>query len=215
MKQKNNSHYFSKSPQSILKMYSISESLRGHLYLFKTSSGIFSHRKIDLGTKTFIIYMEIPPNNALLLDMGCGYGPIGIILAKENPNSTIYMIDINSRAIGCVRENAKINQVKNVKIFNGSYFNPIKSENLKFDGIFINPPLRKGKKEFLNFCYLVPNYLKEGGTFQFVIRRKMGAKNIFKILSDRISSMEIEIKFKRSGYWIFYLKKKLQNGKIF
>jgi len=215
MKDINNSHYFSKSPHSILKTYSISESLRGHLYIFKTSSGIFSHRKIDLGTKTLIRYMQIPPKNALLLDMGCGYGPIGIVLAKENPDSTIYMIDINSRAIWCARENVKINHVKNVKIFNNSYFDLIKSENLKFDGIYSNPPLKKGKKEFLNFCYLVPNYLKIGGTFQFVIRRTLGASNIFKILSDKLSNMEIEIKFKRSGYWIFFLKKRLGNGKFF
>ena len=208
MKYKSNSHYFSKSPQATLKTYSISESLRGHLYIFKTSSGIFSYRKIDLGTKTFIKYMEIPIHNAIFLDMGCGYGPIGIVLAKERPNSFVYMIDINKRAISFAKENVNINQVGNIKVLNGSYFEPIKSQNIKFDRIYTNPPLKKGKKEFLNFCSLVPDYLKAGGSFQFVIRRTLGGKNIFETLSEILSNMEVEVTYKRSGYWIFYIKKR-------
>jgi 16S rRNA (guanine1207-N2)-methyltransferase len=208
MKKDVNSHYFSKNPQSILKTYSISDSLRGHLYFFKTAAGVFSYRKIDLGTKTFIKYMEIPINRSLFLDIGCGYGPIGIVLAKENINSTTFMIDINSRAVLCARENAKLNHVENVKILNGSYFEPIKSQNLRFDAIYTNPPLKRGKREFLDFCYMVPDYLKDGGSYQFVVRRTMGAKNILEILSEKLSNMNVKVRFKRSGYWIFFLKKR-------
>ena len=208
MSSNNRSHYFSKKPQAPLKIFSISESLRGHLYIFKTTPGVFSSKKIDLGTKTLIKYMVIPDETCILLDMGCGYGPIGIVLAKENPKSTIYMVDKNRRAIWCARENIKINQISNAKTITGSYFKPFYSQGIKFDGIYTNPPLKKGKKEFLRFCDAISNYLKSNGTFQFVIRRTMGANNIFLILQKMLPNMEIEVRFKRSGYWVFYLKKK-------
>jgi len=208
MSSNNENHYFSKKPQAPLKIFSISESLRGHLYIFKTTPGVFSSRKIDLGTKTLIKYMEIPREKSNLLDMGCGYGPIGLVLAKENPNSTIFMVDINRRAIWCARENTKINQISNAKTIAGSYFEPINSQGIKFDGIYTNPPLKKGKKEFLRFCESIPNHLKSDGMFQFVIRRTMGAKNIFLLLQKMLPNMEVEVRFKRSGFWVFYLKKK-------
>lgn len=207
MKNNHNSHYFSKTPQADLKILSIAESLRGHLYILKTTPGVFSYRKIDLGTKTFIKYMEVPKTGATLLDMGCGYGPIGIVLANICQNCVIYMVDINRRAIWCSRENIKINQVTNVNILSGSYFEPILPLDLKFDGIYTNPPMKKGKKEFLKLCNLIPSYLKHEGTFQFVIRRTMGANDIYQILKDNLQSMDVEVRYKRSGYWVFFCRK--------
>lgn len=202
----NRNHYYSKFPDVNVEIHTVSESLRRHLYIFKTITGVFSFNKVDLGTKVFIEHMYIPKGSSVLLDLGCGYGPIGIVLGYESPHSSVYLIDINKRAIWCAKENIKLNlpdQTKNVIALSGNYFEPIKSKNLKFDGIYMNPPLRQGRKSFLNLLYDIPSFLKQNGSFQFVIRKKMGAPYIFKNFEDSFPDENVEILCKRSGYWVF------------
>ncbi|MBN1214027.1 MAG: class I SAM-dependent methyltransferase [Candidatus Lokiarchaeota archaeon] len=198
-------HYYSKYPDSQLKVFTISESLRRHLFLFKTTTGIFSFRKIDLGTKILIENMTIPEKKSILLDLGCGYGPIGIVLGYYSHDSEIYFIDSNKRAIWCTKENVKLNlpELKNnMHIFSGDYFESLKNKDIKFDIIYMNPPLRKGKKEFFEIFDVLPFYLKKGGLFEFVIRKKMGAPHVYKYLLDKFKN-KIKVKCKRSGFWIF------------
>ena len=202
----NKNHYYSEFPDAKVKIHTISESLRKHLYIFKTITGVFSFNKIDLGTKIFIENMIIPKDPSFLLDLGCGYGPIGIVLGYEAPESTIYLLDINKRAIWCVKENIKLNlpkERKNVIALSGNYFKPIISKNLKFDGIYMNPPLRQGRKQFLELLYDIPIHLNKKGSFQFVIKKKMGAEYILKYFKDTFPNENIEILCKRSGYWVF------------
>ncbi len=203
-----NNHYFSEFPDVKLKIHTVSESLRRHLYVFKTISGVFSFKKIDLGTKVFIEHMTIPQEPGIFLDLGCGYGPIGIVLGYILPASKVFLIDINKRAIWCTKENIKINITnykKRIFALSGDYFEPIIKKKLKFDGIFMNPPLRQGKKQFLNLIEKIPNHLTMNGFFQFVIKKKMGADSIFKSIKDLFPKNQIEILYKRSGYWIFNL----------
>ncbi|MFX1378501.1 MAG: class I SAM-dependent methyltransferase [Promethearchaeota archaeon] len=199
-------HYFSKFPDVNVKIYTISESLRRHLFIFKTVTGVFSFNNIDLGTRVLINNMYIPQDPSVLLDLGCGYGVIGIVLGYESPHSSVYLIDINKRAIWCAKENIKINlpdQTKKVVALSGNYFSPIQNKNIKFDGIYMNPPLRQGRKEFLNLLNDIQNYLKKNASFQFVIRKKMGAPYILKYFKDTYPNEKIEILCKRSGYWVF------------
>ena len=170
-------HYFTPSPDSKLKIHTVAESLRRHMYVFKTVTGIFSFKKVDLGTMIFIEHLTVPSDESLLLDLGCGFGIIGIVLAYESPNSQVYLTDINKRAIWCAKENIKYNiQDYKGRVFalSGNYFEPVKSKNIKFDGIYTNPPLRQGRKEFLKICNEVRNYLKPNEFFQFVIKKKNG-----------------------------------------
>ena len=199
-------HYYSQFPDAKFKLYSISESLRKHLYIFKTLPGVFSFRKIDLGTKVLIENMTIPMEPSILLDLGCGYGPIGIVLANEAPNSLVYLVEVNKRAVWCVKENIKLNtsdNLKRLKVFTGNFFEPLKDKGLKFDGIYMNPPLRQGRKEFINLCYAVPNYLRPNGFFQFIIKKKMGASYVLNHLRDYFTDQKIDVLCKRSGYWFF------------
>ncbi|KKN16616.1 hypothetical protein LCGC14_0974080 [marine sediment metagenome] len=201
----NKNHYYSRFPDVKVKIYTVSESLRRHLYIFKTITGVFSFKKLDLGTKVFIEHMLIPKEPSILLDLGCGYGPIGIVLAYKSPQSTIFLIDINKRAIWCARENIKINLSdgrSKITVLSGNYFEPIKNKNLKFDGIYINPPMRQGRKSFLELTHNISKYLKPKGSFQFVIKKKMGASFVLNYLKD-IFPEKIEIICKRSGYWVF------------
>ncbi len=202
----NKNHYYSRSPDVNVKIYTISESLRRHLFIFKTITGVFSFKKIDLGTKVFIEHMIIPEGSTNLLDLGCGYGPIGIVLAYNSPQSTVYLVDINKRAIWCTKENIKINLTNGIgktRTFSGNYFEPIKNTKLKFDGIYINPPLRQGRKSFLELISHIPSYLELNGVLQFVIKKKMGALFIQNYLKDTFPDEKIEIICKRSGYWVF------------
>ena len=199
-------HYYTQFPDVNVKINTISESLRKHLYIFKTITGVFSFSKIDLGTKVLIEHMIIPKDSNLLLDLGCGYGPIGIVLAYESPGSFVYLIDINKRAIWCAKENIKLNlpnNRKNVMALSGNYFEPIKNKDLKFDGIYMNPPLRQGRKEFLQLINEIPKYLTNNGSFQFVIKKKMGALFILNFLKSSFPNKQVEILCKRGGYWVF------------
>lgn len=208
---KKKQHYSSKFPDVRLKVFSVSESLRHQLYLFKTVTGVFSFKQIDLGTKVFIEHMKFPEEESVLLDLGCGYGVIGIVLAQLRPKSTVYLTDTNKRALWCTRENIKYNLTERSGksiVLEGSYFKPFENKSIKFDGIYMNPPLRNGRQEFLTLCEDVPRYLKSKGFFQFVMKKKMGAEFIHNYLNKHLSGLFeiIEVTFKRSGYWIFYLK---------
>lgn len=206
MMENNSNHYYSKFPDANVKIHTISESLRRHLYIFKTITGVFSYKRLDLGTKVFIENLYIPEETSNFLDLGCGYGPIGIVLSYESPQSSVYLIDINKRAVWCTRENVKLNlpeRKKSIYSLSGNYFEPIKNKHLKFDGIYMNPPLRQGRKEFLKVMHDISSYLKKNGSFQFVIKKKMGAAYILKYFKDTFPDENIEIICKRSGYWVF------------
>jgi 16S rRNA G1207 methylase RsmC len=201
-----NQHYYSKFPDTQVKIFTISESLRRHLFIFKTITGVFSYKKLDLGTKTFVENMVIPNDSGTFLDLGCGYGVIGIVLSYISPESLVYLIDVNKRAIWCTRENIKINLInskKNAITLSGNYFEPIRKKNIVFDEIYMNPPLRKGRKDFLKIIEEVQEFLKLNGSFQFVIKKKMGAPYIFDFLRKNYPDNHVEIICKRSGYWVF------------
>jgi 16S rRNA (guanine1207-N2)-methyltransferase len=202
----NKSHYFNEFPDVEVKIHTVSESLRRHLYIFKTITGVFSFRKIDLGTKVLIEHMVISKNPSTFLDLGCGYGPIGIVLGYESPDSLVYLVDINKRAIWCAKENIKINlnnDKKTVQALQGNYFEPLKKKNIKFDAIFMNPPLRQGRKEFLQLFEIILSYLKPQGSFQFVIKKKMGAPYILNYINKKFPNNSVDVICKRSGYWVF------------
>jgi 16S rRNA (guanine1207-N2)-methyltransferase len=150
--------------------------------------------------------MDIPEGPKILLDLGCGYGPIGIVLSYNSPQSKVFLIDINKNAIWCTKENIKINlpeRKKDIKVLSGNYFEPIKNKILRFDGIYMNPPLRQGRKNFLEIIKSIPNYLNPGGSFQFVIKKKMGASYILNYFKQTFTGKKVEIICKRSGYWVF------------
>ena len=203
---KKEDHYFNEYSDSSIKFYSISVSLRRHLYIFKTTLGIFSYKKLDLGTKVLIENMYIPKNKQILLDLGCGYGAIGIVLAYESPKSEIYLADINRRALWCAKQNVQFNLPREkgrIKILFGKGFEPFKNKGIQFDGMYMNPPVRLGRKQFLNLFEDLPHFLKKKGNFQFVLRKKMGSEYVYNYLRQAFSEQQIKIICKKSGYWVF------------
>ena len=188
-------HYFSKIPVTPLKIYKIKTVLRGMYFEFLTAPGVFSYKKVDKGTRILIESMVLP-EEGYLLDLGCGYGIIGIVAAKINPKLKVFMIDINERAVWLARKNAELNQVKNIKVLQGNLYKP--AINQKFDAIITNPPIHAGLKTVFEIIEKSPNHLNQNGTLQIVAKTKLGAKRIAeKMLQTYKNVKEIS---KKSGY---------------
>ena len=193
-------HYFTQKQHSKFIISKISAHLRNHNFEFLTASGVFSKKRIDPGTNLLINKSLIKPGK--ILDLGCGYGPVGIAIAKTHPKSDITMSDINERAILLTKKNIKLNNIKNAKAIKSNLFEKIKS---KFDIILLNPPQTAGKKLCFQMIEESYSHLKPNGTFQLVARHNKGGKT----LSEKMKLVFGNLKTiaKKSGYRIYFSKK--------
>lgn len=174
-------HYFSPNPTSAHDRQVMTVHLRGRTFVFTTDAGVFSKEKIDKGTALLIKAMEIKDGQRVL-DLGCGYGPIGLVAAALNPSGTVDLVDINPRAVELAKENAARNGLANVRIFAGEGFLPIAGE--MYDVILTNPPIRAGKEVIYGLVEEAKNHLRPGGKILAVIRTKQGAKSLEKFLEQ-------------------------------
>ena len=169
-------HYSTDIPLSDINIFTLTPLIRNRRYKLKTCSGVFSYKKIDKGTLLLLRHLQIPDDATQVLDMGTGYGVIGIVVATEFPHIKVTMVDINRRAVWIARENVKLNNLSNVQVYWGNFFEPIK--NTQFDVILSNPPLALGHTEIFQFISNTPPYLNNGGSLFLVVRTKQGAKKI-------------------------------------
>lgn len=190
-------HYFTneKNLKSNEKTFNIN--IKDNNYQFITDEGVFSKEYLDFGSKVLLDNIEVLESDKNILDLGCGYGPIGISLAKENPKKTVYMIDINERAVGLSTKNALKNNVSNVVIKANEI---LKDVTVKFDLIVTNPPIRAGKKTVFEFYEQSFKYLNDSGRLYVVIQRKQGAPTSLEKIEELFKNAEIIDKVK--GYWI-------------
>jgi 16S rRNA (guanine1207-N2)-methyltransferase len=169
-------HYYSAQPTSGHSFGELELDLRGVLLKMLTDAGVFSKNRLDLGTKLLIKALPLNPNLHTILDLGCGYGPIGLIIAKLLPEAKVYMSDINERAVELAIENAKRNEVTNVIIRSGEGFKPFADQ--KFDFIVTNPPIRAGKQIIYPLIDQAYQGLHAEGWLAAVIMTKQGAKSL-------------------------------------
>ncbi len=164
---------------------------------FTSDLGVFSKNKLDYGSRLLIEnYIEHGRNNIDLLDVGCGYGFIGLSLARiKNTNST--MVDVNKRAVHLTQMNIKNNKIKNAVCFESNIYESV--EGL-YDVVITNPPIRTGRETVLTFLRDSKKYLKPGGELWFVMRKDQGALTVAKKLEDLY---KIEIIDKSKGFLIF------------
>ena len=176
----NADHYFSSDPRAAHDVREIREEIRGLSLRFLTDSGVFSKARVDRGTCILLEALplaELTRGEGALLDLGCGYGPIGIVLAKLLPDRTVYMTDPNQRAVDLARRNAEINGVANVHILVGEGYDPL-PPGLKLAAIVTNPPIRAGKGVVYGLVDQAPARLRPGGSFTCVAQTKQGAKSL-------------------------------------
>ncbi|HOJ78174.1 MAG TPA: class I SAM-dependent methyltransferase [Bacillota bacterium] len=175
-------HYYSSTPTSAHNFKEIQTILRGVELTFKTDAGVFSKSRIDTGTKLLIESIKIDPQWQLVFDLGCGYGPIGLTLAKVLPGATVYMSDVNERAVELAKENAQRNGIKNVVIKSGEGYSAV--AGISFDFIVTNPPIRAGKQVIYPMVDYAYQFLKPNGWFSAVIATKQGAKSFERKLAE-------------------------------
>lgn len=161
-------------------------------------NGVFSKKGLDFGTRSLLESLDIEEIKGNILDLGCGYGPIGIYLAL-NTKANIEMVDVNLRALSLAQKNAKLNKVK-VDIYESDAFSNI---NQKYDYIITNPPIRVGKEKLYEILYESLKHLKEKGKLIFVINKNQGAKSTIKNLNEKY---EIKIINKNKGFYIIEAK---------
>lgn len=169
---------------------------------FITDIGVFSKAGVDFGSKLLIETFKESDVEGEILDVGCGYGPIGLTLAKTFPDRGIKMIDINLRAIELSKKNAVINKIPNVEIFESFCYENVEG---MFAVVVSNPPIRAGKKVVHAIIAEAKNYLLNGGELWVVIQKKQGAPSAQKKMLEIYGNCEVIDKEK--GYFILMSKK--------
>jgi 16S rRNA (guanine1207-N2)-methyltransferase len=168
-------HYFTAKPKSEEKFGLVRTTLHDRSFEFLTSASVFSKRRIDLGTRLLIESMILPKTGSVL-DIGCGYGAVGIVAAALNPKLRVVMTDVNTRAVRLARKNAGLNNVTNAEVKHGSFYEPV--EGSLFNSVLSNPPVSAGMETVKAMIVGAQKVLEDEGTFQMVIRSKIGAKSL-------------------------------------
>lgn len=170
-------HYYTEDPRSAHDERRIALRALGNELTFITDAGVFSRDGLDRGTE--VLLNALPPLKGRVLDLGCGWGAVGVALGKRYPALEIVMTDINSRAVGLARRNLAENGVS-ATVFQGDGFALVEG---CFDAIVTNPPIRAGKAVVYGLFDQARAHLKPGGALYVVIRKQQGAPSALKYLS--------------------------------
>lgn len=187
-------HYFENDESLKSDIKEVKVYINNQPYIFTTDNGIFSKKGLDFGTRTLLENIDIKKISGNVLDFGCGYGAIGIYVAK-NTNANVHMIDINKRSLKLALKNADINHV-NVKIYESNIYANVKE---KFDYIITNPPIRVGKKILYEILFSAKNILNHNGELLLVINKDQGAKSLMRDLEE---VYKVELITKNKGFYI-------------
>lgn len=160
---------------------------------------------MDFGSRLLIETFKLNEDvEGKILDVGCGYGPMGISIAASYPTKTVDMFDVNNRAIELSKENASSNGINNVNIFESDLFKKVDSRP-QYAAILTNPPIRAGKKIVHEIFEEGYHHLVEGGSLWVVIQKKQGAPSAMDKLEQLFGN--VEVVEKKKGYFILVSKK--------
>ena len=193
-------HYYTKNPESISQQKHWTYRLKGNTLSFTSDNGVFSKNTVDFGSELLVESYDIPEQfqKASLLDIGCGYGTMGLAYGKAYPELSIEMIDVNERALVLAQENAKKNGIHNVDIHESNLYDSVKKS--QYEIIISNPPIRAGKIVVHTILEKAYDYLAENGQLVIVIQKKQGAPSAQKKMEEVFGNCE-RIQWVK-GYWI-------------
>lgn len=191
-----NDHYYTRVPGSASRPVACEYTYRGIPLSFMTDAGVFSKGEVDTGTR---LLLEALPEemHGEILDLGCGWGVIGIAAARRWPDCRVTMADVNTRALELSRENAKRN---------GAAVSCVESDGMAalagrtFDAVITNPPIRAGKQVIYRMFADAAGSLAPGGALYLVIRKQQGAESCVKYLGTLFG--EVEKLEKSGGFWV-------------
>lgn len=200
MSKQENQMYFATDPTAKHDEHIIDYHVDGIDLKFNTDAGVFSKMRVDYGSGVLIKAMkDISFPKANILDIGTGYGPIGLFAAKFWPDQEVDMIDVNERGLNLARENAKLNNIENVSIYASNCYEQIDNDK-KFGLILTNPPIRAGKKVVNEILIGANAHLVSGGVLLVVIQKKQGEPSARKNMINTYGDCEILTRDK--GYYI-------------
>lgn len=168
-------HYFTPTPAVPSRRREIQARLRGRIWTFRTDRGVFSQAGIDRGTRLLIETMRIGPGDHVL-DLGCGYGPIGLVAAHLAPQGRVVLVDVNERAVELAAENLRRLGYRHVEVYRGDGIEPVRDR--RFDVVVMNPPVRAGRAVLRRLLQESGEVLRPGGRLYLVARTAQGAKTL-------------------------------------
>ena len=192
-------HYYDSDPQSASKIREISFEIYGRQITLKTDNGVFSKSRVDEGSFAFLKVL-LPLNlTGKILDLGCGYGTIGLTIAIFSKDARVDLADINKRALALCEENAKLLGLsQRVTCLQSDIFENIEGP---YDSIVVNPPIRAGKKVTWAMYEGSLQRLIDGGSLYVVIRKNQGGPSASKYIENLFGNVELLKKDK--GYYVY------------
>ena len=194
-------HYYSDNSNLVSKKETFEYYFNNEKFLFTTDNGVFSKRNVDYGSYVLIKSVYHLDLGKRVLDLGCGYGPIGIIIKHFNPDIQLTMVDVNPRAISLAKENILQNDIVSNILCEDNILN-IKDD---FDSIILNPPIRAGKKVIYDLYEKSYQKLISGGSLYIVIAKRHG----YNSTKEKLESIFTEVKVldKDKGYFVLQASK--------
>lgn len=181
-------HYFSRKPASPRRPALLDVHVRGVSLRLRTEASVFSRGALDRGTELLIEALDVGPCE-LILDLGCGYGVIGLVAAKLSEGGHVVLTDVNKRAVALARENLRANRVTNAEVRLGDLYEPV--AGLAFDHIVCNPPLRAGRRIVDRIIAEAPEHLLDDGSLWLVARTRQGADAIRERMEEAFGNAAI------------------------
>lgn len=193
------SHYFENDKNLPSQLKRTVATINGKEFIFYTDNGVFSKTGLDFGSRLLLESIPIADLKGKILDVGCGYGPLGIVINKLSCQP-VEMVDINRRALHLAQRNSKENNCTDIRIYESSCYEAVTGY---FDIIVTNPPIRAGKKIVYEILFGAKEHLKQNGVLFCVIRKDQGAKSI---ISDLEKAYNVTILKKSKGFFIIQAK---------
>ena len=190
-----NEQYFTQAPTSESRPVRFQAEILDMNLTFTTDAGVFSKGEIDDGTR--ILLEALPEISGRVLDLGCGWGAVGVTLGKKYPSARLVMADVNERALALSKKNLKDNQVTNAECVQSDVYANVSGA---FDFIITNPPIRAGKAVIYSMFDEAKARLNPGGRLYIVIRKQQGAPSALKHLEEVYRSAKMIAREK--GFWV-------------
>jgi len=190
-----NDQYYTADPSSESKPVPCAFPYRGHGMNFMTDAGVFSKGELDQGTR--LLLDALPALSGDVLDLGCGWGAIGVSIARANPDCRVVMVDVNRRALQLSRDNLERNKTA-AEVIESDGMAAVLDRT--FDAVITNPPIRAGKQVIYKMFSDAATHLNQGGALYLVIRKQQGAESCVKYLKTLFG--QVEKLDKSGGFWV-------------